>query len=198
MWLWTLAILVSIYSTLALTGMIAGFLRQRNLLEISFVLCLLLAVGATAVQWVKSRPGRREIWVALGVTAAYLMVWVRIETPEERTHLFEYGLVAIFIYQALTERLRNGRKVPVPAALTVVVTALLGWLDEGIQAILPNRVYDIQDVGFNALAGLMAIVASLVIERVRRRGDWVRLIFGASSLGQKISKKKLINNDNQL
>jgi VanZ family protein len=53
----------------------------------------------------------------------------------------------------------------------VVVTALLGWLDEGIQAVLPNRVYDIRDVGVNALAGLLAIAASLVLEWARGRGS---------------------------
>jgi len=51
----------------------------------------------------------------------------------------------------------------------VAVTAILGWLDEGIQAILPNRVYDVRDVGFNALAGLMAIAASLGLAWARRR-----------------------------
>lgn len=55
------------------------------------------------------------------------------------------------------------------AALAVAVTALLGWLDESIQMILPDRVYDIRDVGFNALAGLMAIAATLILARVRRR-----------------------------
>ena len=170
LWVWALAILVPIYSTLGVTGAVTGFLRQRNLLEVSFVLGLLLAVGATIVQWVKRSPGRGEIWVALGVAAAYFMVWVRIETPEERTHLFEYGLVAIFIYRALIERRRNGRRIPRPAVLAVVVSALLGWLDEGIQAILPNRVYDIRDVGFNALTGVMAVVASVALDGVRQRG----------------------------
>jgi len=33
-----------------------------------------------------------------------------------------------------------------------VLPAFLGWLDEGIQAILPNRVYDIRDMNFNDLA----------------------------------------------
>ena len=49
------------------------------------------------------------------------------------------------------------------------MTALLSWLDEGIQASLPNRVYDVRDVGFNALAGLVAIAASLALARSRRR-----------------------------
>jgi VanZ family protein len=145
-------------------------LRERNLLWVSVALVLLLVVGVFAWQWVKRRPGLGEIRVVHGVTAAYQIAGIRIQSPEERTHLIEYGLVAVLIYQALTERLRHGRRIPAPAALAVAVTALLGLLDEGIQAILPNRVFDVRDVGFNALAGLMAIAASLAIARVRRRG----------------------------
>jgi VanZ family protein len=51
------------------------------------------------------------------------------------------------------------------------VTVLLGWIDECIQAILPNRVYDLRDVGFNTLAAFMAILASLAVA-------WVRMKFG--------------------
>ena len=92
-----------------------------------------------------------------------------MQHPEERTHLIEYGLVGILIHQALIERLRTGRGSLMPAVLGVAMTVLLGWFDEGIQAILPNRVYDIRDVGFNALAGLMAVAVSLALARVRRR-----------------------------
>lgn len=171
LWLLTLAVVVAIYSTLALGGTLAGFLRERNLLEGSFILGFILLVVAITGQSMNKRPSRGEMWVALGVAGVYLMAWFRIESPEERTHLFEYGLVAVLIYKALTERLRHGRRVPLPAVLAVLVTALLGWLDEGIQAILPGRVYDIHDVGFNILAGLMAIVASLALARARR---WAR------------------------
>jgi len=168
LWLWTLAVVAAIYSTLALAGTLAGFLREHHLLEVSFVLGLLLLVVAIAGQSLKRRPSSSEIWVALGVTGVYLMAYLRIESPEERTHLFEYGLVAVLIYEALTERLRHGRRVPSPAFLAVLVTVFLGWLDEGIQAILPNRFYDIRDVGFNALAAFMAIAASLTLAWVRR------------------------------
>lgn len=50
----------------------------------------------------------------------------------------------------------------------MAATALLGWCDEGIQAILPGRVYDLRDVGINALAGFMAVTASLALARARR------------------------------
>ena len=41
----------------------------------------------------------------------------------------------------------------------MTVIAVLGWLDEGFQANLPNRIYDVRDVVFNVLACLMAIMA---------------------------------------
>jgi hypothetical protein len=170
LWLWTLAVMVAIYSTLGPARTLVDALRERNLLRVSFALVLLLVVGAIARRWVKRRPGWSEIGVALGVAFAYLVMFLRMASPEERTHLIEYGIVAALIHQALLERVRHGRRVPAPAALTVAVTALLGLLDEGIQAMLPSRVYDIRDVFFNALAGFMVIAARLAIAPQRRPG----------------------------
>ena len=170
LWFWTLSVIVAIYSTLGPARTLADVLRERNLLEVSFVLVVLLVVGALAVAWVKRRPGWGEIGVVLGVGLAYLMVWWRIDSWEERTHLIEYGIVAALIHQALLERVRNGRRVPGPAALTVAVTAQLGTFDAIIQAILPNRVFAVRDIGFNALAGFMVIAARLAIAPQQRPG----------------------------
>ena len=76
---------------------------------------------------------------------------------EERTHLFEYGIVAVLIYQALSERARNGRRVRAPAVLALVATVALGWIDEGLQALIPNRVYDNFDVVRNSVAAMIGI-----------------------------------------
>jgi hypothetical protein len=183
LWLWNLAVLVAIYSTLSPAQELAAALRERNLLRVSSAAVLLLVGVVIAIRWAKTRPGRREIGVALGVTAVYLTTLIRLPVPEARSHLFEYGLVAMLIYHALTERRRNGRRVPVPALLAVVATALLGWLDEGIQLLLPNRVYDLPDVGFNALAGLMAVTASLFMAWARRLDVFKRLRRRAHSPG---------------
>ena len=69
------------------------------------------------------------------------MVWSRAISWEERTHLLEYGIVAGLIHAALIEREAHGRGVPMPALLTIVVTAVLGLVDECVQALLPNRVW---------------------------------------------------------
>ena len=181
LWLLVLAVLIAIYSTLGPGGALAAFLRERNLLRISIGLVVLLVVGFVAWRWLKSRPSIGEVGVALGIAAVYLFAWVRIPIPEERTHLIEYSLVAILIYLALIERQRNGRRVPVPAFLAIVATALLGLLDESIQALLPKRVFDFIDVGFNAGAGLMAVLAIIALAWARRRGNQILIDRGIRS-----------------
>lgn len=162
-------IVLAIYATLSLQGKLAAFLRDLDMLVNAYILLLILMVLAIISSGLKRRLGRFEIWIIVGIIAVYGMLLLRLFlSPEERTHLFEYGLVGVLLFQALTERKQNGRRVWSPALFAVVVTALLGWLDEGIQAILPNRVYDIRDVGFNALAGLMAITASWLLAWAKR------------------------------
>ncbi len=164
-----MAVIVAIYSTIGLTPSLAGLLRDYGLLEAAFILGMLL-VGATIVtQGLKTRPGGAEIGVALGIAAAYLLVFVRMTIPEERTHLIEYGVLAVFVYEALSERAGQGRRVPVPALLAVLAAALAGVLDECIQAFLPNRVFDPRDILFNVLAGVMAVAASVALGWARRR-----------------------------
>ena len=166
LWFCALAVVAAIYSTLGLAGTLAEVLRDRNLLAGSLLFLMFLTLAAIVGSGIGRRPGRREVWVALGVSAVYGMAVLRMGgSPEERTHLFEYGIVAVLIYQALGERARNGRRVPAPAALALVATVLLGWLDEGIQALLPNRVYDTFDVASNALAAVIAIGANMAVGR---------------------------------
>lgn len=170
LWLWTLAVMVAIYATLGPARTLVDALRERNLLRVSFAVVVFLILLVIVRQWVRKRPSWSETGVALGVALAYWATFLRIENPAERTHLIEYGIVASLIHMALLERVRNGRLVRWPAALAVVVTALLGLLDEGIQAVLPSRVFDWNDVFFNALAGFMVIVARLALAPVQRPG----------------------------
>ena len=168
LWAWTLAVVVAIFSTLGLARTLAGILRDRGLLDNLFVLGMLLIGAAILTQGLKTRPRGAEIGVALGIAAAYLLLFARMAIAEERIHLIEYGVVAVFIYEALTERASKGRRVPAPALLAFLAAAAVGALDESIQAFLPNRAFDIRDVGFNVLAALMAIAASVALARARR------------------------------
>lgn len=168
LWGWTLAVVATIYSTLGLAATLAGFLRNRGQLDDLFVLGLILIGAAILAQGLTWRPRGIELVVALGIVATYLLVFARMAIPEERTHLIEYGVVAVFVNEALTERASQGRHVPVPALLAVLATAMVGLLDECIQAFLPNRVFDYRDILFNGLAAVMAVAASMALAWARQ------------------------------
>ncbi|NNE35205.1 MAG: VanZ family protein [Rhodothermales bacterium] len=187
LWFWTIVTLVAIYSTLGPARIVADELRERNLLGISITLALCLIIAAVIAAWMKKRPGWPEVGVALGVAFAYLMVFARIDSWEERTHLVEYGVVAALIHIALLERSSNGRTVPFPAFLAIGLTAFLGLLDEAIQAVLPGRFFDFRDIFFNTVAGFMVIAARLAIAPQQRPGwrVWfLWLMAGAYGWGQ--------------
>ena len=172
--LWSALVIVlgGIYATLAHVPAIAAILRERNQLTGSMFVGSLVALVVITIFFIRGRPGRAEIAVGVGILIVYLTAWIRIGigTPEERTHLFEYSLVAALVHEALLERRENGRRVPLPAILALAISIGLGWLDEGIQSLLPNRVYDLMDVLFNALAATIIIGARWTLAFVRR---WV-------------------------
>lgn len=169
LWAWTLIVVAAIYSTLGLARTLTERFSDQNLNAAVFVLGLLL-VAAAAVSLARNVQRRgAEIGVALGVIATYLLVFVRLTSAVERSHLIEYGVVAVFVYEALEERASRGRRVPAPAWLAIAITVLVGAADEGIQLFIPSRVFDPIDIVFNTLAAAMAVGASVLLSRARRR-----------------------------
>ncbi|MBT8186731.1 MAG: VanZ family protein [Croceitalea sp.] len=170
LWILALVVILGIYATIGLAGSMAHFLRARNLLENTFFFTFLLVVAVIIANGLRKKTSTNEIWLQIGVFLVFITITLRIETtPEHRTHLYEYGLLALIIYEALRERALNGGKVAKPALMAILITVILGWLDEGIQAIWPNRHYDIVDVGFNALAAVLAISANLTLRWLRSK-----------------------------
>lgn len=171
LWLCALAAVAAIYATLGLAPALAAELRERGLTEGAFALGMLLVGAAIVANGLNARPRGIEIAVIVGIAAAYLLMFTRMALPEERTHLIEYGVVSLLIYEALSERARVGGRISGWAlpALAASGAAALGLLDEGIQALLPNRVFDWRDVLFNALASAMAASASAALAWARRR-----------------------------
>ena len=169
LWAYTLAVVVAIYSTLGLARTLVDELGSDFLSVWLFLLGCILVLATVITQGLKVRPGGMEIGIALGIAAAYLLIFVRMAVPTERSHLVEYGVVAIFVHEALLERAGQGRRVPVPGLLAIVIASVIGVIDEGIQWFLPRRVGDPVDMLFNVLAEAMAIVASLMLRWARRR-----------------------------
>jgi hypothetical protein len=161
-----LAVVAAIYSTLGLTATLANALLEAGVFTNAFIAAFFLMLIAVLTQGLKARPRGFEIGVGIGIVAVYLMVFARMGIVE-RTHLFEYSIVATLIYEALKERARQGRHVRVPALLAILLSSLIGVIDEVIQLFLPSRVFDPIDMGFNTLASSMAVIANVALTWTR-------------------------------
>lgn len=168
LWAAAVAVVAVLFATLGLARQWADALRSEGLLAAVFWVGFLMILGAIAVQGLRRRPGRLEVGLALGVAGAYLIALLRLAIPEERTHLIEYSVVALLVYEALRER-STSRPVPMPGLLAIAITAAIGLADEGVQWLLPGRVFDLRDVAFNALAAVLAVGGSGLLAWARRR-----------------------------
>lgn len=159
---------VTIWSTLGPAQIVASELRSRGLLVVSTTVVMVLIVIGAGVLWSRRRPGVLEVIAALGLGAAYLMVMIRSGlSPEERTHLFEYGIVALLAYEAMVERRRAGRAITHPWPTALLLASVLGAVDEGIQMLIPSRTFDPRDILFNTIAAVMALTSVAVMRGAR-------------------------------
>ncbi|MBL8933249.1 MAG: VanZ family protein [Archangium sp.] len=160
-------LLLGIYSTLGVVRVVSNALRDANLLRVSVAFIFGLVLTALSLVVFKTRELRtpRAFVTALGLLAIYAFVIWPMESPEEKLHFVEYGAVGVLAFLSAPERWSELKRL----AAAVLFTAAAGWIDEGIQALLPSRYYDLRDVGFNALAGLLSVCGLGVFRFISRR-----------------------------
>lgn len=168
LWLLTALLVLAIYSTLALAATLAAWLYGQGFMTAAFVGATLLVALTVVMLALGVRPRGIELGAWLGVAVVYFLVLLRLAIPE-RSHLMEYGVVAVFILEALHERAAQGRRVPLPALIAIVATAVIGAIDEWLQLYIPSRVFDWLDMLFNLVAAAMAVTAAVFLRWVRMR-----------------------------
>ncbi len=159
-------LLLAIYSTLAVIRRVTNALRDAGQLRLAVAVAFGLA-ALVVVGWLVRQPALRSgraLGALLVAGAVYAAVIWPMESPEEKLHFIEYGAVAVLWFLSLPRTWRTPRRFGVAA----LATAACGWLDEGIQALIPSRYYDLRDVGFNALAGLMALTLFVAARALAR------------------------------
>ena len=169
LWIWALVVLIAIYATLFFGGQLIDFMVERRIIEQSIFYLFLLMVLAFIVSGWKRSDQRLEYWIYAGVIAVCGMALSRMDlTTAERSHMFEYGMLAILIYEALVERRLNGIKIKFPALIAILGAGTIGLLDECIQYFIPYRVFDIVDIGFNYLASAFGVITSMSVNWLQR------------------------------
>jgi VanZ family protein len=122
-----------------------------------------IASAAVVMAVLARRHAPPWAYAALAVAAVTYVIafsWLR-SAHLERTHLPEYGVAAWLSWRAI-HPLVPGAFASYAAAAVLATT--IGYVDELIQWLLPNRVYDLRDVGMNALG---AVLGTLLLAALR-------------------------------
>lgn len=169
-----LAATVAVYASVGLARTLSDELRNRGLLDdVFFAAFAVLVALVIARALLRHDRGRLvEVFAVLVTAIVCLMLVLRMASPLERSHLLEYGVIALLIHEALRERAAGivgaGLSLRHPALASVGAAWALGTVDECIQIVVPSRVFDPVDIGVNALAAAIAVGASEIISRLRR------------------------------
>lgn len=90
------------------------------------------------------------------VAACYVLAFTSLRAARlERTHLPQYGIAAWLAWRAVAPHAGGGLAGYVAAA---AVATAIGWGEELVQGLLPNRVYDLRDVALNAAGAVLGAV----------------------------------------
>ena len=115
------------------------------------ILCSLLTYMAVIK---KERSVERYLLFIL-FTWTYLFLIKMTKFPSEKIHLLEYGVLGVFVYNALKTPLgRYNKWLYISAA---AICAAIGLLDEGIQLVLPGRYFGWTDVLINIVSSVTAL-----------------------------------------
>mgnify|MGYP005826248269 CR=1 FL=1 len=174
LWMCVLAIFIAIFSTLFIGQPLARFFADQQVQAVIFVFGMLLVGTAILIHALQTKPKKFEIVILLGIVAVYIMLFLRLGSPE-RSHLFEYSVLALFIHKALIEGVSGGRRISQPALWALISAFFTGVLDECIQLFLPNRIFDPIDILFNGFVVSMAIGAHMLITWARKRINTSRM-----------------------
>ena len=162
-WLQAFGFLLLIYATIPLGRPIADFLKER----IPFNKCvnaayILVVSGVFIFLLRKFRVKKISTYFLLSILLGIYMYFVaHIRIPIEKIHFIEYGFLSFLIFRAL--------KVDMPAYVAyiaaLVLTGAFGWIEEGLQSLIPGRYYDHRDIIFNSIGGLLGILVVYCIRR---------------------------------
>ncbi len=169
LWIIIVLTLIVIYSTMGIVLSMNEKLVEWGFTTVGFVFCMALVAVMALTHALITKKGWAEIAVWIGIIAVYFLVFIRMALPAERSHLIEYGVIALLVYEAFLERNRHSGKVPFPLLMAILVAFVFGAIDEVIQYFHPRRYFDPVDLLFNLLAAIMAVGSSWLLRWVRTK-----------------------------
>ncbi len=153
-WLLVSLCILSIFLIVPLARTIQEFVADRwgrSLFGYSVILVVggaFLALLYTLIFRLRIRSVTNYFWLLL-VTALYIYSTLKLwSVPEEAIHFLEYGLLGFLLFRALKFHTKDVGIY----FIAFFIGCLVGIFDEILQWIVPLRIWDIRDVGLNALS----------------------------------------------
>jgi len=161
-WLAPLVLTLWLWGSVPFGRAISDWLRDHGLLQTCIGAAGIILILAF-VFFVRRRTpllsGLRWAMLMGLFSLTVLLMMTVVQTPEERVHFLQIGLLAFLIWRALPQTC---------GALGWVVLAgiLAGAVEEAIQIMVPGRVCDGRDIGMNAVAAVVTGLALWSIQGV--------------------------------
>ena len=136
-------------------GLWEGFVSKVGSFADYTAAVILVIFGSFIVFYLisKQKDIRSFIWLAI-LACVYAFGLSRLKLPIERVHFVEYGILSILLFRALRHHIKN-KSIYLWSGIAVFS---LGLIDEGIQYLLPNRVFETRDVIVNGVAGILGLL----------------------------------------
>lgn len=166
LWFFFTITVLTIFASIGFANALSEYLTNEGFIGFTFSLGLLAIAAGIFLTGLRTRPRGVEIGITISVLAVYVIIAARAFSAEHRSHIIEYSVVSLILFEALKERSEN-KKVLIPAVFAIIGTVLIGTIDELIQFLMPSRVFDLFDIFFDFIASLMAVGASVLLSTAR-------------------------------
>lgn len=159
-WAGIAAYLAIVYSTLqvapAIWDKINGLLDGKAVGIFYLIAGIAVIAVVFYLEEVRHKRSALNYLIFFVLAGLFFFLAVSAKFPAEKIHMAEYGLLSVLFYNAL--KIELDRYDPKLYIIASVLCVFSGLVDEVLQGILPNRVFDWKDVGLNAAGGIITLL----------------------------------------
>ncbi len=141
------------------------FLRANRLLMLTVY--ALLAVYLAIVVLLVFRYTERKLAptiVLFAYSMLYAIVIIQSRGFDKKIHFIEYGILTFLVFNACAKHSSGWMRY----ALTFLIAAMVGFLDEALQHFFPGRSFDIGDFISNVEASALMLLLLGIVDKYRR------------------------------
>lgn len=170
-WIVVFAYVALIYTTIPYTSRLWSAAREHLDVPYSTLAFYLLVPAGLIVALIAVVATRLQLWRVAGLAVcggAYYALYGNIfQTPGEKIHLLEYGLLSFIVLWAIDDRLVPPGRLDLArrVGLALLLAFLFGIWDETIQNYIPARHYDLRDIWINWLSSILGMIVCLLMSR---------------------------------